>query len=83
MHAGLRRLRADALAQHDERSGGIPESFAYMPLKKLLVTYMPQKSFQTPVCHAINFCLRVCHFVHHLLELNGSTNLTSGTHMWK
>jgi hypothetical protein len=44
-----------------------------MPLKKLLVTYMPQKSFQTPVCHELNFCLPVCHSVHFLANSVKST----------
>jgi hypothetical protein len=44
---------------------------------------MPQKSFQTLVCHDLNFCLRTCHSVQHLLEFNDSTDLTNRTHVWK
>jgi hypothetical protein len=55
---------------------GLPpicELFTHMPLKKMVVTHMPQKSSQTHVCHVPNFCLRVCHSIDILLEFNSDT----------
>jgi hypothetical protein len=49
----------------------------------MVFTHMSQKSFQTPVCHDLNFCLRTCHSVQHSLEFNDSTDLTNRTHVWK
>jgi hypothetical protein len=54
-----------------------------MPLKKMVFTLMPQKVPQAHVCHALNFCLRTCHFGWILLEFNTCTSLTYGTHGWK
>jgi hypothetical protein len=54
--------------------------YAHAPQK---ASRLLKKIFETRVCHDLNFCLRVCHSVHHILEFNGSTDMTSGTHVRK
>jgi hypothetical protein len=62
----------------------IRESFTYVPLKKRCrLRTCHKKSFQAPLCHELNFWLRTCHSVQLPLEFNSSTDLTSGTHVWK
>ncbi len=43
------------------------ESFTPIPLRKLEVTRVAQKSFESPVCHDTNFRLPVCHSIYLVL----------------